>query len=295
MSLYLPLLFVLGTILGSFLNVVIWRYKPGDFVFDLKRLRGKSHCPYCKETLRWFELVPLFSFLIQKGKCRRCEHKLSWQYPFVELIAGAVFVAVPWYLYRFYSIAYISLDPRLFCALVVFWLLVFLIWLLISVIDIRHYLVPDELNVTLASLGFFIVVMKQSIVGAILPFHNSFLKHYTLLLSPSQNIWVNHLVGALVGSLFFAFLILVSRGKAMGWGDVKLAFAIGLIIGWPEMGLSLLLAFALGGLIATMLLIFGKKTMGDRLPFAPLLIGSSVLTVFFGASIVQWYLGLFGI
>jgi leader peptidase (prepilin peptidase)/N-methyltransferase len=289
------ILFIFGTGIGSFLNVLTLRYKPGKPVCSLDSLKGRSHCPYCKKKLKWFELIPLVSFFIQKGKCRKCGHKLSLQYPIVEFLAGAIFVGVPYYLINFYSIGSVSLDLGIFIALVILWILVFLTWLVISIIDLRHYLVPNELSIFLVFLGLSITAVKFWIVEEIIPFHNSFLKHYTLIFSPFQDVWLNHLLGAFAGALFFWLIIVISRGKAMGWGDVKLAFASGLIVSWPEIALSIIIAFILGGLVGFFLIKIKKKTMSDMLPFAPFLVIGMVTTIFFGYEIIQGYLGLFGL
>lgn len=291
---YYLVIFIFGLSIGSFLNVVIWRYKPGKSVFKVKPLKGRSHCPYCKKKLRWFELVPLFSFFIQLGKCRRCGHRLSLQYPIVEFLSGLIFAGVPYFLLNFYGPVF-SISSGIFGFLTALWILVFLTWLVISAIDLRHYLVPNELNVFLAILGFFIVVIKWRIAGMVVPFRGSFLKHYALIFSPTQEIWVNHLIGALAGALFFVLVIVISRGRAMGWGDVKLALVSGFIVSWPEIALSIIIAFILGGIFGAILLFSRRKTMKDRLPFAPFLAIGLTLTVFFGYQIIQIYLGLFGI
>ncbi|HMB17613.1 MAG TPA: prepilin peptidase [Candidatus Paceibacterota bacterium] len=292
---YYLLLFIFGLIVGSFLNVVSLRYEPGSSVFSFDVLKGRSRCPHCDKTLRWFELIPLVSFFIQRGRCRGCGHKISWQYPVVEFLSGLIFSVVPFFLVNFYDVFSSPLDKRVFFVLAGLWILVFLVWLLISVIDIRHYLVPNELNITLGVLGVFVVLLKMRVAEFVLPFHNSFLKHYTLMFSPTQTIWVNHLLGAFFGALFFVVLILLSKGKAMGWGDVKLALVSGLVVGWPEIALSLMLAFIFGGILGAVLLITGNKSLKDKLPFAPFMIGSMVLTIFFGYGIIQGYLSLFGI
>jgi len=291
---YYPILFIFGLGIGSFLNVVIWRYKPGRSVFDIKPLKGRSHCPYCRKKLKWFELIPLISFFAQGGRCRSCKHKLSAQYPIVEFLSGAIFVGVPYFLINFYNLENTLADKTLLFILFALWVLVFLTWLLVSVIDWRHYLIPNGLNVMLATLGLFIVVIKNQIAISITPFHGSFLRHYTLIFSPTQDIWINHIIGALVGALFFVLIILISRGRAMGWGDVKFALASGFVIAWPEVALSLILAFVLGGLFGAVLLITNKKTMKDKLPFAPFLTVSMAITIFFGYYLIQNYLGLFG-
>ena len=288
------LLFLFGTAAGSFLNVVTWRYKPGRFFFNTRSLRGRSHCPYCKRTLRWFELIPVVSFFIQFGKCRRCGHRLSWQYPIVEVLSGIIVAGVPLFLSGFYNFPHVPIPRAAFYGLTVAWVLVLLTWLVISVIDRRHYIVPDELNILLGALGFFVVGLSAFVVRFALPFHDSFLRHYSLILSPTQDIWVNHLMGAVAGGLFFTFLIVLSRGRAMGWGDAKLALVSGFAVGWPEVALGIVLAFVIGGTWGAFLLVSGRKHMGDKLPFAPFLLLGMVLAIFCGYTIVQWYLGLFG-
>jgi len=112
--LYYFILFLFGLSVGSFLNVVALRYQPSRKVFDPRGLSGRSSCPYCGGKLEWFELIPLLSFFIQKRKCRKCGHQLSFQYPIVELLSGIIFVAVPFYLHRFYGVFNLfSFDPSL--------------------------------------------------------------------------------------------------------------------------------------------------------------------------------------
>lgn len=291
----LIILFLIGIAFGSFLNVVSLRYKPSKSVFHLSNLKGRSRCPFCKESLRWYELIPLVSYLIQLGRCRRCGEKLTVQYPLVELLSGLIVAGVPLYLFNFYRVANIPLNHKLFYGLAGFWVLVFLVWLLISVIDQKHYLIPDELNALLLAFGFFIVVLKDSISEMVLPFHNSFLKQFLLILSPSQDIWFNHILGAVVAALFFYLLMVVSRGKAMGGGDLKLAFASGFVVGWPEIALGIVIAFIAGGIWGAVLILRNKKSMADKLPFAPFLISGMAVSIFLGSTLVQWYLGLFGI
>ncbi|KKU94357.1 MAG: Type 4 prepilin-like protein leader peptide-processing enzyme [Candidatus Jorgensenbacteria bacterium GW2011_GWA1_48_13] len=297
-ALYYPILFLFGLAVGSFLNVLILRYAPERSVFSLENLRGRSHCPHCGKTLQWFELVPFLSYIAQGGRCRSCGKKLTVQYPLVEFLSGAIFVALPLYFSKFYG--FIGLFPegsgfRSYYAYLIVWVLILLTWALISVIDMRHYLIPNELNVLLAALGVILVAVKSLPSVWLLPFHSSFLRHYLLIFSPMQNIWINHLLGALAGLLFFGLLIAISRGRAMGMGDVKLAAAAGLILSWPDMALAMIIAFILGGVWGAFLLLTKKKTLRDKLPFAPIMILGMVLTVFFGYQIVSGYFGLFNI
>ncbi len=291
-------LFVIGLAVGSFFNVVTLRYNPARSVFNRKNIGGRSRCLQCGKPLRWFELIPLLSFFIQKGKCRSCGGKLSFQYPIVEFLSGAIFAGIPLYFVKFYGIAEpfsFSVSLRSFYGFLILWILVFLTWLLVSVIDHRHYLVPDGLNITFAVLGVVIAAIKTAPSGWLLPFHDSFLRHYSLILSPTQTVWLNHVLGAVIAGLFFLLLVVVSRGRGMGMGDVKLAAASGLVLGWPDIGLAVIVAFVLGGLWGAVLLLGRKKTLHDKIPFAPIFIIGMALTVFLGFGMVHGYLGLFNI
>lgn len=291
-------LFVVGLAVGSFFNVVTLRYNPARSVFYHKNIAGRSRCLQCGKSLRWFELIPLVSFAIQKGKCRNCGGRLSIQYPAVEFLSGAIFAGIPLFFTRFYGVVApfsFSASLRSYYGFLILWILVFLVWLLISVIDYRHYLVPDGLNITLAVLGIIITAIKTLPSGWLLPFHDSFLRHYSLILSPTQTVWLNQLLGAVLAGLFFLLLVAASRGRGMGMGDVKLAAASGLVLGWPDIGLAIIVAFFLGGLWGAFLLLSRKKTLHDKIPFAPVFILGMALTVFLGFGIVHGYLGLFNI
>lgn len=258
-------LFILGLGFGSFLNVVSFRFKPNssDKVFDLKKIGGRSACPFCHKILRWYELIPLVSFFVQKGKCRACGKQLSWQYPLVELLSGLILVAAPG----------------------VIWIFALLVLLLISLIDFRHFFIPDELIWLLAFLGLISVFFKTP----------SFLRYYAMIFSWSENIWFNHLLGALTGGIFFGLLFYLGKGKIMGGGDVKLALVLGWLLGWPDITMALILTFLLGGFVGFVLLFSRKKTIKDYLPLAPFLAIGVGLTVLFGYQIINGYFALMGL
>ncbi|MEK7624289.1 MAG: prepilin peptidase [Patescibacteria group bacterium] len=276
---FYSILFIIGLAVGSFLNVVIFRFKPENAIFDLKKINGRSACPYCQKTLRWRELIPLVSFFIQSGKCRSCGHKLSWQYPFVELLSGLVFVAVPYILYpESYAISAV-------------WILILLIFILISVIDFRHFIIPDELVWLLLFLGAAFIFLQTQTPNLDF-FNQSFLRHYALLFGWPENIWFNHLFSALVSGVFFGLMFFLGKGKTLGEGDIKLGFALGWLLGWPDTIVALTLSFLIGGVAGFVLMASRKKTMKDFLPLAPFLITGTVLTIFFGYRIVSGYFSL---
>ena len=259
----ITLLFLLGLIVGSFLNVVAFRYSSEGALFHPAKWGGRSHCLFCSQPLKWYELIPVFSFIIQEGRCMVCRRRLSWQYPLVELAAGFTFL-LPVYFERF------GLAPLTLNLFNIFWVLIFLGFILIWAIDARLSVIPDEINIFLGILGLGLV----EAVG----------------LS-----WSSHLVGALAGALLLGLIVVLSRGQAMGLGDVKLAAALGLIFGWPNIFLILALAFIFGAIAGIYLMVFRKKGMKDAIPFGPFLILGSLAVFFFGQSLIANYLTLFRI
>ena len=275
-------LFLFGSAIGSFLNVVSLRYKPGKKLFDENVVAGRSHCPHCRKILNWYELIPIISFIIQKGECRHCRKKLLWQYPLVEILSGLIFIFTP-----------LSIGAPLFSSRAIIWILIFLIFLLIAIIDFRQYIIPDQLNISLAVLGLFLINIKER-VGDFGMFSGSFLKHYAALFGLRENIWLNHFFAALLGMFFFGLIIFLSRSRAMGWGDFKLIGPLGFIFGWPDILMIIFLSFIVGSICVLPLLIKKEKTMKDAVPFGPFLIIAASLTFFFGYRIIDGYFSLFG-
>lgn len=269
------LLFTFGLIVGSFLNVVSFRYDPEKGVFDLKNLSGRSHCPGCGTTLHWYELVPVFSFLIQLGKCRTCGMRISWQYPAVELASGLAFL-LPAYLQN-YAIGSV-------------WTLIFLVFILIWSIDYRLYLIPDELNIVLALSGLALIYLTAGQFGE---FQGSFIGSYAALFGLRQNILVNHLAGALAGISIVGLIIFFSRGKGMGMGDLKLMGALGLIFGWPDALFLFMFGSVIGAVASVFLMLLKKKTMKSFVPFGPFLVLGAATLFFFGEAILRNYFEAF--
>lgn len=300
------ILFVFGLAVGSFLNVVALRYNPTFKLLNFKTFKlyigGRSKCPVCHKTLAWYELIPIFSFLIQKKKCRHCGHLISLQYPLVEIISGLIFVFVPFVL--------VASGYTLLAILI--WILIFLLFLLLSIIDFRRYIIPDSINLSLAVLGIILIVLEVGLPNINVNFWEvrppqidnfSFLGHYAMLfdfwpLSIVNSQWlmvINHFFAALIAMLFFGAIILLTKGKAMGMGDFKLVGALGLIFGWPDILMVLFLAFIIGAVFSVVLLIRKKKKIKEAVPFGPFLVIAASLTFFFGYQIIDGYFKLFGL
>lgn len=274
-------LFSLGLLFGSFLNVLAIRYNPDKFILHSDVLGGRSHCPHCGKKLRWFELIPLLSFLVQGGLCRSCKKRLSFQYPLAEFVSGLIFVFVPW-----------RLDSFATAPLSIIWTIVFLTFLLIALIDLRLRIIPNELNIFLILLALPIIFFESIGFNAL---SNSYIGHYALLFGGRDTILFSHGLGLICGFLFFMILVAISRGKGMGGGDVKLAAALGFLFGWPDIAIIIPISFILGSLYALPLIISGLKGRKDLLPFGPFLVLASTTVFFFGYQILDFYFSLFRI
>lgn len=309
-------MFLFGICIGSFLNVVILRYEPDKHI--LKNVGGRSRCPHCRRVLKWYELIPLLSFAFQKGRCRTCRARLTWQYPLVEFLSGLVFVAVPWVALRnnpgvityllhpfptssaisqsfYHSLRLVAVGNT---ALAGLWIVVFLALIVIATIDLRLKIIPDELNVFLAILGIGAILIKYFLRGFSFSgghIQGSFLESYATLFGFTGNVWLNALVGAGSVVVFLGIIHFFSRGRAMGFGDVKFSFGIGLLMGWPDAAVAILLSFIVGSIISLFLLAIGKEKLKSKLPFAPFIVLGITLVYFFGYDIINGYFRLFGV
>jgi len=260
----LSIVFVFGTIIGSFLNVVAYRYNSGA-----SPLKGRSQCFACGKMLVWYELVPVLSFLLQGGRCRKCKVKLSWQYPLVEVLSGAMFVAV-----------YLLGKPLLES---VYLLAIFSTLLVIAVYDLRHQIIPDGLAAFFAGLSLLWFVSTVGMQALHFPYL------WTLIAGPM---------------LFFPFWALwfVSQGRWLGLGDGKLALGIGWFLGATLGGSAIMLAFWIGAAYALALMAIqrlavnfhgAKLSMQSEIPFGPFLILSTIIVYFTGVNFFDGSMTLF--
>lgn len=289
------LLFILGAAFGSFLNVVALRYDPDTFLFSPKVIGGlsgkgkadQSRCPHCGKALRWFELIPLLSFAVQGGRCRSCRARISFRYLLVELISGALFAITPSALPAPYL-----LPPASYLSATV-WVAAFSSLLLMALIDIKWYLIPDEVHALLVLAGIGNIFLVKDIFG---PVAGSFTNEYGLLFRPAflGAPLLNHLAAAALGALFFSLIIVVTRGRGMGWGDVKLAAALGFLFGWPDILFVIVFAFIVGSVYGAWTMLRREKNMKSAVPFGPFLALGAFLVVLWGNDILHWYFGLFG-
>ena len=224
-----------------------------------QKMTKRSFCPHCKHKLSWQDLIPLLSFLLLKGKCRYCKKRISLQYPLVEASTGILFSAIFWH-FNFN----LSLDFA-------FWIFVSCVLVLIFVYDIKHYIIPDKVIYPAIAFTFLYKLFSNF--------------HFLIY---------NSLLSALFAFLFFLTIILVSRGKWMGFGDAKMAFFMGLLLGFPKILISLFFAFFIGGIIGIILLLSKKKKLKSEVPFGPFLTVGTFIAMFFGENLLNCYLKFLG-
>jgi leader peptidase (prepilin peptidase)/N-methyltransferase len=246
--------FVFGLIIGSFLNVVIIRLN------TQRSFGGRSGCMSCMNTLSWYELIPVFSFLFLKGRCKNCKAKISIQYPIVEFLTGLIFALL---FLKFQNIFFYDPTP-IFSFTYAFYAAAFSLLLVIAVYDIKHKIIPDILSLFLGILTF---------VGLFLFNSGGFYPHIPSILELSSG---------LIIAAPFAFFWLVSSGKWMGLGDAKLAISLGWLLGLSRALSGLVLAFWIGAIVGLALVVFSKKHgMKSEIPFAPYLVLGTLLAFLF--------------
>ena len=275
-AMYLVLAGFLGTAVGSFLNVLIYRIKSGENI-----VHKRSHCRDCGHTLRWYELLPILSFAIQRAHCRHCGAKISWQYPAVEIATVLLFLQV----FSFQPV--LNQSSILEVLRTAFLLFATSGLVVIFVYDLKHYLIPDVVLFPLIGATLFARLFGVWTGGSL-----DFFGGWKLGAINIENLVTSLVVGIAASAFFFA-LFSVSRGSWMGFGDVKLAFFMGLLLGYPYTIVALFLAFLSGAIMGLALISLRMKKLKSQVPFAPFLIFGAVSALFWGQEIINWYLNLF--
>lgn len=255
MILTLAILFIVGAVIGSFLNVCIYRLPQHESV-----ITPASHCPACDRRLGWYDNVPLLSYVALQGKCRNCGGTIPFRYPLVELLNAVLYVLAGW---KF------GLTPELLPALLFISTLI-----IIFFIDLEHYLIPNVVVLPVAAVGLAAMIII-SLTTADIEF---------------PQWWTFPVAGALSAAFFLVIALLFPRG--MGMGDVKLAGMLGFFLGW-QVAVGLFLGFLAGALVGIGLMLAGVKGRKSRLPFGPFLAAGGLAALFYGQELMGLYLGLF--
>lgn len=244
------IIFIFGTIIGSFLNVVALRYNTG-----LSIIKGRSKCFSCGNNLSWYELIPLFSFLFLGGKCSSCKSKISYQYFIVELMTGILFVGL---FLKF------GLSPILPLYLSIASILV-----VMAIYDFKHKIIPDVMVFIFILLSIIAFICNHQIIDIF-----------------SYSWFMDLFVGLILFS-FFAFFWLISSGKWMGFGDAKLAIGIGFLLGFSGGIYAILLSFWIGAAYSLFIIFLQKIKLSNlnlslksEVPFAPFMILAVFIQIF---------------
>ncbi len=248
---------IFGLTVGSFLNVVILRFD------ELKTLwKIRSHCVKCKKQIRWYDLVPFLSYIYLGGKCRYCKKPISYQYPIVEGLTAILFILI----YFYFGLTWASLLLAVISSL----------FLIVATYDAIHYEIPDVLTYLgiFFSLGFvFLTIFNQGVF--------------------TWNALIPYGLGVLAAGGFLGALVVLSKEKWMGQGDILLGVWMGVLLGMPNVLVAMFLAFVLGSLYGLLLIGLKKKGIKDALPFGPFLILGTIIALFWGEKIIFYYLGIF--
>ena len=247
--------FVLGTVIGSFLNVCIYRIPVGKSIVS-----PPSSCPHCGHQIRWYQNIPIFSYLFLRGKCVSCRMKISLRYPAIEALTGVLFAAV---LYYFgFSVATL-----------VYWVFVAAL-VTITFIDLDHQIIPD------------VISLPGIVIGFICSF---FIPWIT---------WLDSLLGILIGGgilLSIAWLYeKLAKREGMGGGDIKFLGMLGAFLGWKAILPVVFISSLVGSLIGVPLMLIQKGDSKLAIPFGPFLAFAATVYLFWGADLVYWYLNLMG-
>lgn len=236
-------IFLFGIVIGSFLNVCIYRIPMHETIVS-----ERSHCMKCGYQLAWYDLVPLFSWLALRGRCRKCKAPISPQYPIVEAVNGVLYVLIFW-------VKDFTLESVFYCLLVS-------ALIVLSVIDWRTYEIPIGINIFILTLGVL---------------------H---LLTDLKN-WPIYIIGFFSVSIFLFLIVVLSKGRAMGGGDVKLMAVAGLLIGWQ----SIVLALFLGCIIGSVIHIIRMKVSDaeSMLAMGPYLSAGIFIAAMWGNDMISWY------
>ncbi len=258
-------LFILGAIIGSFLSVVILRSIAGE-----GWVAGRSRCDTCRNTIAWYDNIPILSFLILRGKCRYCKEPILPLHPMVEVLTGVLFVWWYWGGFIFFQLTQTPLSVLQ----PLFWLAVGLLLIYLFIIDLNYMLLPDR--PVYALFGVAVLYRIALVASGIMQTNDLYLA----------------IIAAFLSFVFFFSLWFFTKGKGMGFGDVKLVVPLALLLGAQKMLICLFLAFVIGAVVGVILIAFGRGKLKTAIPFGPFLILATAISLLWGDALFFWYYSL---
>ena len=260
---------LLGLLVGSFLNVVIYRLpvivmaewqeiEDKNSVESISLSKPRSYCPHCQHSIAWYDNIPLLSFILLTGKCRHCDASISWRYPAVETLSACLSMICAWQF---------GYSLQLLAALIISWSLIAQ-----SFIDFEHFILPDQINLPILWLGLLLSIADvfsnshDSIIGASLGY---------------LSLW----------SIYMIFKFLTGK-EGMGYGDFKLLALIGAWLGWQQLPLIIVLSSLLGSVVGIVLITINRSGLNTPIPFGPYLATAGWLALVFGQTLNAWYQNL---
>jgi len=248
MAIIFILAFLFGLIFGSFLNCLIYR------LHNHKTILGRSFCPKCKQKIKWYDNIPVISFIFLKARCRSCRKKISWQYPIVELVMALLFLFSIWFRTGELSLLIVLKD----------WIIFFTLFF-IFLYDLKYSEIED------------IVLIPATILILI----------FSLFLGQS---FLPMLFSALIGVIFFGAQYLITKGKGIGLGDLRIGFFMGIVCGsWQYLLVAIFFAYIIGALVSLILILKRKKGMKSAIPLGPFLAIGTFIALLFGDKIIDFY------
>lgn len=256
------IIFIFGLIVGSFLNVCIYRLPR-----NMSIIRPSSACPSCNTPIKPWDNIPVLSYIFLRGKCRKCGERISIRYPLIELLNGFFYLAV----FQFFGMGWhLPVLFALASAMIV-----------ITFIDLDFQVIPDVITLPGIIIGLFSA-------SFLLP--DPFSLQSSALSLPVVG-FKNSIIGLLLGGGLFYLIVVLSRG-GMGGGDIKMMAMVGAFMGWKAVFLTTFIGSLTGSIVGISLMVFKGKGRKTKIPFGPFLALGSVITLFFGGEIIRWYFTL---
>ncbi|MBQ4570226.1 MAG: prepilin peptidase [Bacilli bacterium] len=257
----LTFLILISLCIGSFLNVLIYRLPINESL-----TKKNSHCPKCGHMLKWYENIPLLSYIIQRGRCRGCKELISIQYPIIEFLSVCAFIIA-------YSRFNLSLETFLFTLILQMFIVIFMI-------DLKHQIIPDSINVVILVIGLLSLIIPHTSINQMMSIN-----------------YIDKIIGFGVAILILIVFLLLEKllnKELMGGGDLKLFFGIGLFMGWQLLILGIFIASVIAVIVEMMKkVIKSEKFLNKVIPFGPYLVMGFAIVYVFGLDIISLYLSLF--